>query len=150
MNKQSVAHWIFLVGLLWLLATPVWGGYAPISTNLTGTLFRCEEVTMPGPLDGCGNDPLTQGKIQFSRHGNVHVKLVGALPNAQYDVFVAVGSVVQFIGSFWTNTAGQGILRLGPAVFPQGAVGAGTVVISRDGVVQYLLGFKVTAPFIKP
>lgn len=92
----------------------------------SASLIRCGVAFAS---DGCGfnvpTDPLDGGRLQVNPSGKVHVKLRGAMPNANYQIYVGVftNDVPAFhfqypatfvpIGFFSTNARGNfsGLLK---------------------------------------
>src|SRR2546425_9953014 len=58
----------------------------PNGADVKAALVRCAEVTYPTPLAGCGDDPLTAGRAEIHKNGDVAATLTGALANASYDL----------------------------------------------------------------
>src|SRR5438105_15203644 len=43
----------------------------PNGADLEAALVRCADVTFPAPLTGCGDDPLTRGRVEINQNGDV-------------------------------------------------------------------------------
>ena len=107
-------------------------------------LVRCADVNRPGPLAGCGVDPLQSGKAEIRPDGRVEVEVEGAAPSASYTVFFRSpdGAAQLLLGTLATNASGEGELHVAGVLVP-GAIGAGNVVVRRVGLDQFVTGFAV-------
>ena len=103
-------------------------------------------MTRPGPLADCGTDPLLAGEVEIRPDGRVEVEVVGGTPSASYDVVLLAvdGDAELALGTLATNAAGHGKLKVRGA-FTHDDVGAGNVVLRREGIDQFVTGFRVQA-----
>lgn len=108
-------------------------------------LLRCSLVSQPAAITGCGTDPLKGGRVSINNVGDVTVDIDGALTNTTYSVaFVAFdGSASTPLGTAMTNARGNATLRK-PQFFPFGTVGAGNVVVSNGGTVEFVSGAAIS------
>lgn len=110
-------------------------------------LVRCADVTDPIGLV-CGSDPLDSGAYEVNATGQIGVKVRGAEPSTNYEVFfrplddsgdVDTGLAVA------TNALGND--EAGPhSFFAADAVASGTLVVKRAGTGQpdeFVAGFKL-------
>lgn len=111
--------------------------------ELSAGLVRCEEVTQPALLTGCGTDPLLHGHAGIEDDGDVEVNVVRAEPGATYEVvFRSLDGTELTIGTLTTNVRGSGSVEV-DEFFASGDAGAGNIVLRRDGLDQFVTGFKV-------
>lgn len=110
--------------------------------DVHAALVRCADVSVPGPLSGCGSDPLASGEVELKRSGDVEVELVGGLPGATYDVVLRSvnGSAAMPLGTLTTNGSGRGEMQR-RNLFDLDQAGLITVALLRDGSVQFVAGF---------
>lgn len=116
-------------------------GFSP-KQELEADLIPCAAVNTPAALGSCGADTLKSGSAEVG-DGDVKVEVSGALPAVQYTaVFRSLdGATDAALGVLTTDKKGKGSLRLQDLV-PEDAVGAGNVVLQRDGLDQFITGFQ--------
>ncbi len=112
-------------------------------------LVPCGEVTDP-ILSNCGSDPLDEGSYEVNAGGQIIVRLTGAEPSTNYEVFFrplddsGSGDVDTGI-AVPTNVLGNA--ESGPkAYFTANTVNAGTLVLKHSGTGQpdeFVAGYKV-------
>ncbi len=107
-------------------------------------LVRCTDVTVPTRLANCGADRIQDGTAEITEEGEVEVRVVGAAPNVLYSVVYRSmnGPGLRALGELTTNAQGNGFFTSQPAFAP-GQVGSGNLVLRRDGLDQFVTGFKV-------
>lgn len=117
---------------------------APQVAKFTADMVRCVEVNTLAALTGCGADLFGKGQVIIDEKGDVKVQLFDAVPDATYEVFFVAfnASSEVSLGTLATNPAGNGHLFATDA-FPVGTRGAGNVVVKRNGVDQFVTGFRV-------
>lgn len=118
--------------------------------NLEAGLVRCSEVNQPTTLSNCGTDRLLEGRAEIGEDvgvSEVEVRVAGAEPNATYTVVFRSpdGMTNVPIGTLSTDGRGLGKLEV-EGLFAEGHVGSGNIVLQRDGVDQFITGFKVSQP----
>jgi hypothetical protein len=106
-------------------------------------MVRCAEANLP-TLANCGSDLFAKGFAIIDEKGDVKTHLFGAVPKVDYDVvFVPFdGGAEVVVGTIRTNPAGNGQVHARD-VFEPGTRGVGQVVIKRDGLNQFVTGFRV-------
>jgi hypothetical protein len=106
-------------------------------------MVRCAEANLP-TLANCGSDLFSKGFAIIDEKGDVKTHLFGAVPKVDYDVvFVPFdGGAEVTVGTIRTNPAGNGQVHARD-VFEPGTRGVGQVVIKRDGLDQFVTGFRV-------
>jgi len=104
---------------------------------------RCSEANLP-TLGNCGSDLFSKGFAIIDEKGDVKTHLFGAVPQVDYDVvFVPLdGGTEVMVGTIRTNPAGNGHVHARD-VFDPGTRGVGQIVIKRDGLDQFVTGFRV-------
>jgi hypothetical protein len=105
-------------------------------------MVRCAQANLPA-LTGCGSDLFAKGFAIIDEKGDVTTHLFGAVPKVDYEVvFVPFdgGSEVP-VGVLRTNPAGNGQLHARD-VFDPGTLGIGQIFIKRDGLDQFVTGFR--------
>lgn len=138
---------VFLVVFILTLLAPMTQAQRrqPIrGADFEAALVRCSEVTVPTPLSNCGSDPLNWGTASINKQGKVQIKIFGAQPNVIYTaVYRSLdGSTEQTLRDIRTNTAGNANAEL-TGFFRLNNVGAGTVVLKREGFDQFVTGFII-------
>ena len=115
----------------------------PNGADVKAALVRCAEVTYPTPLAGCGDDPLTAGRVEIHKNGDVAATLTGALANASYDLVLhgANASATLPIAVVTTDTLGNGAFR-GSSVFDMSQAGIVALTMGRNGSVEFVAGFS--------
>ena len=100
-------------------------------------------MTFPAPLTGCGDDPLTRGRVEINKNGDVAAALTGAAANVSYDLVLggANASSQLAIAVLATDAAGNGAFR-GASVFDMGQAGIVALTLSRNGSVEFVAGFR--------
>jgi hypothetical protein len=116
--------------------------------DIKAALVRCADVTLSAPLPGCGDDPLTRGRLDVSRSGDVAVQLVGARPDSTYDLILHAASTVMGnvstalpIAVLVTDAVGNAAIRWA-SVFDTGQAGIVAFTLSRNGSVEFVAGFR--------
>jgi len=106
-------------------------------------MVRCSEANLP-ILTSCGSDLFSKGFAIIDEKGDVKTHLFGAVPGVDYDVvFVPSDGATEFVvGTVHTNPAGNG-QHHARDVFEPGTRGVGQIVIKRDGLDQFVTGFRV-------
>lgn len=140
MSNGWRAYLILAVALAWAPYADAQSGKA---VTFEAGLVRCADVTEPTRLTNCGADPLREGMAEISETGEVEVHVVGAAPRVAYSVAYRSlnGSGPRVLGELTTNAQGNGRFDV-EHVFASGQVGAGNVVLRRDGLDQFVTGFK--------
>jgi hypothetical protein len=136
MNKAFV----FLMGLMVSVAMAT-AAHAK-GADVHADLVRCADVTVPGPLSGCGSDPLAAGDAGINRNGDVEVEVLGATPDMTYDVILRTldGSASIGLGVVTTDDTGRGEMHR-RNVFDLNQAGPVTLALSRNGSAQFVAGF---------
>ncbi len=106
-------------------------------------MVRCSEANLP-TLGNCGSDLFSKGFAIIDEKGDVKTHLFGAVPQVDYDVvFVPFdGGAEVIVGTLRTNPAGNGHVHARD-VFEPGTRGVGQIIIKRDGLDQFVTGFRV-------
>ncbi|HEU4368042.1 MAG TPA: hypothetical protein VFV05_07435 [Methylomirabilota bacterium] len=106
-------------------------------------MVRCAEANLP-TLATCGADLFGKGFAIIDEKGDVKTHLFGAVPQVDYDVvFVPFdGATEVTVGTIRTNPAGNGHLHARD-IFGVGTRGVGQIIIKRDGLDQFVTGFRV-------
>jgi hypothetical protein len=106
-------------------------------------MVRCSEANLP-TLTNCGSDLFAKGFAIIDEKGDVKTHLFGAVPKVDYEVvFVPADSGTEVvIGTIRTNPAGNGQVHARD-VFDVGTRGVGQIVIKREGLDQFVTGFRV-------
>ncbi len=106
-------------------------------------MVRCSEANLP-TLTNCGSDLFSKGFAIIDEKGDVKTHLFGAVPGVDYDVvFVPFDTQTELaVGTIHTNPAGNGHVHARD-VFEPGTRGVGQVFIKRDGLDQFVTGFRV-------
>jgi len=106
-------------------------------------MVRCAAANLP-TLTNCGTDLFSKGFAIIDEKGDVQTHLFGAVPKVEYEVvFVPFDSGPETaVGTLRTNPAGNGQLHARD-VFDPGTLGVGQIVIKRDGLDQFVTGFRV-------
>ncbi|HXF04872.1 MAG TPA: hypothetical protein VNM72_05605 [Blastocatellia bacterium] len=141
---------MFLVIFVFTLLTPMTQAQRgrpsrPIrGADFEAALVRCSEVTVPTTLSNCGSDPLNWGTASINRQGKVQIKIFGAQPNVIYTaVYRSLdGSTERTLREIRTNATGNANAEL-TGFFRFNDVGAGTVVLERENLDQFLTGFII-------
>ena len=110
-------------------------------------LVRCADVTDPVGLV-CGSDPLDSGGYEVNRVGQIGVRVIGAAPSTNYEVFFRPlddsGDVDTGL-ALPTDVNGDGVA--GPhSFFGANTVASGTLVVKQQGSGQpdeFVAGFKL-------
>jgi len=110
-------------------------------------LVRCADVTDP-VLSTCGSDPLDSGGYEVNATGGVSVKITGAAPSTNYELWFRPldNSGDKDTGlAIPTNSSGNAVA--GPKTFfTSGTVAAGTFVVKQQGSGQpdqFVAGYLV-------
>ncbi len=109
-------------------------------------LVACSQVSVPAAITGCGTDAFKNGQVSVdSVDGDVNIQVQGAAASVTYGVALRSGATNLTIGtgSLATDSHGNGQL-VASNVFTAGTMGAGTVVLTRDGKDQAYSGFRVS------
>jgi len=133
-----------ILGVLAVLAALAGTAHAgPTGADLKAALVRCADVTYPAPLSGCGDDPLTTGRLEVNKNGDVAATLTGAAPGALYDIVLhAANASVQLpIAVLATDAMGNASIRWA-SVFDMGQAGIVAFTLGRNGSVQFVAGFR--------
>ena len=106
-------------------------------------LVRCADVNVPAALSPCGTDPLQEGEAEVEKHGGLEIKLRHAAANATYDIVLRPLRGADLpLGTLTTDAEGNArVERTG--VFAPPAKVAGLIVLRRNGVDQFVQGFRV-------
>jgi hypothetical protein len=108
-------------------------------------LVSCSDVNVPPTVTGCGSDAFKNGQVSVdSVDGDVNVQVQGAAAAATYTVVLRSGASslpLCTLGPTTSKGAGQ---CTASSIFSAGAIGAGTVVLERDGMDQAYSGFRVS------
>jgi hypothetical protein len=106
-------------------------------------MVRCAEANLP-TLTDCGADLFAKGFAIIDEKGDVKTHLFGAVPKVDYEVvFVpSDGTAEVLVGTIHTNPAGNGHVHARD-VFEPGTRGVGQIVIKREGLDQFVTGFRV-------
>ena len=115
----------------------------PGGADLEAALVRCADVTFSSPLAGCGDDPLTAGRLEVKRNGDVAAAVTGAAPGALYDLVLhgANASAQIPIAVLATDAMGNANIHWA-SVFDAGQAGIVDFTLSRNGSVQFVSGFR--------
>jgi len=126
-----------------LVATVATAQADPEGADVQAAFVRCADVTFPAPLAGCGTDPLTAGRLQVSRTGDVSAAVVGASANASYDLILHGANVSSqlAIAVVATDAMGNGAFR-GASLFGMNQSGIVAFTLSRNGSVEFVAGFS--------
>lgn len=119
-----------------------------VCESFEAALVRCQDVNLASTLSGCGTDPLNAGEAEINKKGgDVEVQVEGAAPSATYLVvyrsITGSKTTERSVGMLTTDASGHGKLEAA-AVFASGDVGAGNLVIERDGSDQFMTGVRIT------
>jgi hypothetical protein len=139
--------WILLLTIMTLVpTTPAQRRVPTRGADFEAALVRCADVTQPIPLTNCGTDPLRWGTASINKQGKVQIKIFAAEPNAVYTaVYRSLnGSTERTLTNIRTNTAGNANVEL-TGFFRPNDVGAGTIILNRDSLVQFVTGFIIEA-----
>lgn len=122
--------------------------HAILGADIKAGLVRCADVTFSAPLPDCGDDPLTRGRLEVNRQGDVAVLLVGAKPASSYDLILHAASNVMGnvstalpIAVLVTDALGNATIRWA-SVFDTGQAGIVAFTLSRNGSVEFVAGFR--------
>ena len=122
--------------------------HAVLGADIKAALVRCADVTFTAPLPDCGDDPLTRGRLEVNRSGDVAVVLVGARPGSTYDLILHAASTVMGnvsttlpIAVLATDALGNATIRWA-SVFDTGEAGIVAFTLSRNGSVEFVAGFR--------
>jgi hypothetical protein len=118
-------------------------------------LVRCTDVTVPGTLSSCGSDSLTSGfALVEQADGAVLIHVSGARPSTTYTAsLVSPTGASTTIGTLpATGGAGDAMLTVSSpnAIFPNGIVGSGQIVLTSGSTNEFVSGFKVDQKFVAP
>ena len=112
----------------------------------TAQLVRLADSGFVGPASGpVGADSLTRGQVEVSQGRQARIEVAGAAPNASYDVrFCRFGDLPPCMSlnpsslttDFQGNAQGQFMFPNSPDTW------AGTFVLARGGVTEFVSGFK--------
>ncbi len=111
-------------------------------------LVSCSKVNVPPAISAavCGTDAFKNGQVAVdSVDGDVNIQVQGAAASVTYGVALRSGATNLTIGTgnLATNSHGNGQL-VASNVFSAGTMGAGTVVLTREGKDQAYSGFRVS------
>jgi hypothetical protein len=116
-------------------------------------LVRCTDVTVPGPLSGCGSDSLSSGHVDVENDdGSLSIHVSGARPNTSYTAFFRSpsGRTAVSLGTVGpTNKKGSATLVV-TSEFAADTVGSGLVVLQNGTTDEFESGFKVDEKFVPP
>ena len=106
-------------------------------------LVRCADVNVPAALSPCGTDPLQEGEAEVEKHGGLEIKLRHAVANTIYDIVLRPLRGADLpLGTLTTDAEGNALVdRTG--VFAPHAKVAGLIVLRRNGLDQFVQGFRV-------
>jgi hypothetical protein len=106
-------------------------------------MVRCSDANLPS-LTTCGSDLFSKGFAIIDEKGDVKTHLFGAVPRVEYEVvFVPFdGGTEVAVGTIRTNPAGNGQVHARD-VFEPGTRGVGQIIIKREGLDQFVTGFRV-------
>ena len=108
-------------------------------------LVECTQVTKPSTLATCAasQDPLARGVATIDDEGNLDIVVMGAGSSEMYQaVFRSPDGAASFaLGTLTTGAKGSGSISTN-LLFSLGKVGAGSVVLTRNGD-QYVTGIQV-------
>ncbi len=120
--------------------------------TLSAQLVSLTDTAFAGPVSGpVGADRLTRGRVEVSQNRQARIELVGASPNTTYDVkFCRFGDLPPCMSLNPANltTDSQGNAQ-GQFVFPNSPDNwAGTFLLARGGLNEFVSGFRFTAPVV--
>src|SRR5260370_20721492 len=115
-------------------------------------LVRCADVTVPGALSSCGNDPLSSGRADVENDdGALSIHVNGARPHASYTALLrspnGTSTALGTVGP--TDKHGNATL-IAPAGFAPSTIGSGSIVLQSNSTDQFVSGFKVNQKFVRP
>ena len=118
-------------------------------------LVRCTDVTVPGTLTNCGSDSLNSGFALIEQaDGAALIQVSGARPSTGYTASLVSPSGTPLAIGTVGPTGGAGnatfVLDSPNAVFPNGIVASGEVVLQSGSTNEFMSGFKVDRKFIHP
>jgi len=145
-DKVRMRYRVFLLVFVFTLLAPMTQGDSIYEADFEAALVRCSEVTVPTTLSNCGSDPLIWGEASINRQGEVEIKIFRAQPNAIYTaVYRSLdGSTELVLRNIRTDAAGNANAKL-IGFFRFNDVGAGTIVLKRRGLDQFVTGFIIAA-----
>jgi hypothetical protein len=119
----------------------------PGSANafFSAPLVQCQSVTVPVGLGGsCGTDPLTNGVMSIDNQGDLDISVSGAAANQTYTILFTGpgGNSTTLHPTLTTGSQGSGVVK-SAVLFSLGKVGAGNLVLIRDGLVQFISGISI-------
>ncbi len=115
-------------------------------------LVRCADVTVPGILSSCGNDPLTSGRVNVENDdGALLIRVNGARPSTSYTAILrSTGGTTIALGTVGpTNSHGYATLTV-PTEFAASTIASGSIVLQNGTTDEFLSGFKVDQKFVRP
>lgn len=138
-----------ITAVLTLFALPALAdkGNKQRGASFDAALVRAADVNTPASLlTIAGADPLRAGSAELTKQGHIQVRVLGALPNVSYDLIYRSldGRSERTLGSLATNPAGNANFEL-QNFFLVNDAGAGTVLLRRNGLNQFLTGFQAAA-----
>ena len=132
---------VAMAALTAALSTATSAGAA--GADAEAALVRCAEVTYPAPLAGCGTDPLTRGRLEVKKNGDLDAAVTGAQPDTTYDIVLHSlnGANQSTIAVLATDAAGSGRVRWA-AAFDLHEAGVVAFSLGRNGSVDFVAGFR--------
>jgi hypothetical protein len=130
-----------------LLGSIAWMVPAPAFAFFSAPLVECSQVTVPAALANCGSDPLTRGVASIDNEGNLDLVLIGAgSPALVYQVLFRSPDGTQSVTltTITTGASGNASKEKNVAI-ALGKMGAGNIVLTRNGLNQYVTGIHVAA-----
>lgn len=124
------------------LSAAAWMFPGSASAYFSAPLVECQQVTSPAKLSGCGTDPIISGSASIDDQGDLDIAITGAAASQTYTVAL-VGPGGSFpLPNLTTGLQGNGSLSR-PVFFKLDSIGAGNIVLSRDGSTQFLTGIAI-------
>jgi hypothetical protein len=127
-----------------LIALGIGSGFA-LADSFDSALVQCKAVTPALATCAGSQDSLKRGGATINDQGDVTVTVVGAALDATYAVALVSndGTQTAAIGNLSTDNHGNGAFRKDVA-FKFGTVGAGNVILSSGGGVEFISGILVS------
>lgn len=134
---------LFAMGLVFIFVS-VMDAQKVRGASYEAGLIRCADVNQPTALANCGTDSFQGGSAEISEAGEVEVTIMQATPSVTYNVVYRSlnGSTERPVGQLKTDARGNGYLDI-ERFFASNHLGSGNIVLKRDGLDQFLTGFKV-------
>jgi hypothetical protein len=108
--------------------------------ELEASLVPCAAINTPVTLAGCGADAFKNGKAEIEE-GDLKVEVNAEADQTYGLVFRGLGGGDVALGTLSTDKKGKGSLKVRDFV-AEDVVGAGNVVLQRDGLDQFITGFQ--------